>query len=92
MLLMKTLLLALLLCAPLSATVQAETSVTGFTPRFGTTPSNPDEPNYRPPYTAPSRFDVTIDVDRWRDRDSRDRCGRDGRPCRMDGRGPGRRN
>jgi hypothetical protein len=79
---MKPLLLALLLCAPLSAAAQAETSVTGFNPRFSTTPSNPDEPNYRPPDAPPNRFDMTIDVDPWRYRDRRHHCGRDGRSCR----------
>jgi hypothetical protein len=80
--LMKTLLLALLLGAPLFAAAQAETFVTGFNPRFSTTPSNPDEPNYRAPKGPESRLDVMIDVDaeRWRDRRH---CG-DRRPCRRD--------
>lgn len=78
---MKTLLLALLLSVPLAGAVQAETSVTGFNPRFSTSPSNPDEPNYRPPNSGESRLDVMIDVDGndWRNRRP---CGRDGRPCR----------
>ncbi|BCJ91602.1 hypothetical protein IZ6_23370 [Terrihabitans soli] len=72
---MKTWLLALLVCAAPLAAAEAETSVTGFNPRFSTPPSNMD-PNYRPPYEPESRLDVTIDVDpfRWRDRDRR--------PCR----------
>lgn len=82
MLSMKTLLLALLLCAPLWAAAQAETYVTGFKPRFSTTPSNPDEPNYRPPYSPASRFDMPSDVDPWRYRDGQHQCERGGRPCR----------
>lgn len=78
---MRTLLLALLLSAPFLTVAEAETNVRGFTPRFSSVPSNPDEPNYYPPEGPKSGLDVMIDVDaeRWRDRGH---CGRDRRPCR----------
>jgi hypothetical protein len=78
---MKMLLLALLCSAPLLTAAQAETAVRGFNPRFGTTPANPNEPNYYPPEGPKSRLDVMIDVnaEHWRDRQ---RCDRDRRPCR----------
>lgn len=80
MALMKPLLLALLLCAALAAPATAETSVTGFNPRFSTTPDNPDDPDFHQPPRAPSRFDIGVDVDPWRYRD-RDHC-RDRHNCR----------
>ena len=66
---MKAAVLALLMsCAALSA-AQAETYVSGFNPRFGTRPSNPDEPNYRPPSRPPHVFEFNIGVDLGEDDD-----------------------
>jgi hypothetical protein len=74
---MKAAALALLLSAAALTGAQAETYVTGFNPRFGTTPSNPDEPNYRPPSRPPHQFDfsigVDVDIDDWRHDDRRRR-------------------
>jgi hypothetical protein len=70
---MKTLLLALLLCAALPVAGRSETAVRGFTPRYSVSPSNPDDPDYHQPARPPSRFDIGIDIDPF---------GRDRGPCR----------
>jgi hypothetical protein len=77
---MKQLVLAILLCAPLPAAATAQTSVTGFNPRFSASSDFPDEPDHHQPSRPPSRFDIGIDVEpfsHW----ERDRC-RDRRDCR----------
>jgi len=58
---MKTLVLAALLCA-VSATARAETAVSGFTPRFSTTPAYPDEPDYRPANRPRNKYEFVIDA------------------------------
>ena len=72
------LLAAVLLCAPVSG-AKAETYASGFNPRFGVSPANPDNPDYRPPDRPRHDFSVGIELfgddDRWRPRhrDRRDR-------------------
>lgn len=63
---MRTLALVLVLCAA-STAAGAETFVSGFQPRFGTAPSNPDQPNYRPPDRPPNRYDFSFGVELFGD-------------------------
>ena len=77
---MKTLFLALLLCAALPAAGYTETAVTGFSPRFGVSPGNPDDPDYHQPARPPSRFDIGVEIDPFGYR-GRDNC-RDRHNCR----------
>jgi len=58
---MKTLVLAALLCA-VSAPARAETAVSGFNPRFSTTPAYPDEPDYRPVNRPRNKYEFMIDA------------------------------
>lgn len=57
----------------------AGTYVSGFNPRFGTAPQNPDNPDYRPPNRPRSTFDFNIDIgtdwcdSRWCEEDDRGR-------------------
>lgn len=90
---MKAAVLALMVLIAAGTHAGAATYVSGFTPRFGTAPQNPNNPDYRPPDRPRSTFDFNIDIgtdwcdsrwceddDRGRDRDrDRPRRHRDGR-------------
>jgi len=70
---MKAAVLAILISAAVCTDAQAETAVRGFNPRFVVTPSNPDNPNYRPPDRPAHTFDFSIGIDISEDDDRRDR-------------------
>jgi hypothetical protein len=82
---MKAVVLAIMALLAAGTGANAGTYVSGFNPRFGTAPQNPNNPDYRPPDRPRSTFDFDIEIgvgdwwDRDADRDRPRRRHRDGR-------------